>query len=101
MADFDEIFQQMKTGAEKLGKGVSDIAKFTVSRVESKTKDAKIRYGIHGAEERKKANFEAIGEAMYKAYKSDAEPEDFSGMYEIIDALEEEIAELKLQLGEN
>ncbi len=101
MSDFDDILRRMKTGAEKAGESVGDFLKYTASKVENKTKEAKIHYGIRGAEARKKTNFEAIGEAMYNAYMAGTEPEDFSQMYGMIDALNEEIAELKGQLGEN
>lgn len=101
LADFDSVFEQVKTGAEKLGKGVGNVARYAASKVESKTKEAKMRYGIHCAEERKKANFEAIGEAMYNAYIAGTEPGDFSETYGIINALDEEIAVLKGQLGED
>ena len=101
MADFDEIFRSLKTGAENAGKGVGRLVKFAASSVEDKAKNAKLRYGIHGAEERKKANFEAIGEAVYNAYSTGAEQDDFTAIFEIIDALNEEIADLKGQLGED
>ena len=101
LADVESVFGKMKTGAEKLGKDVGHIARIAVSKVESTTKEAKIRYAIRCTEERKKANFEAIGEAVYSAYASNTEPGDFSETYGIIDALNDEIAELKRQLGED
>lgn len=100
LANFDEILEQLKAGAGKLGETVGNAAKAAVSKVESKTAEAKIRYSISRAEERLKLNYQAIGEAVYKAYKSNTEPEDFSVYFERIKSVEEEIKELKKQLCE-
>lgn len=100
LADFDEILEQLKAGAGRLGETVANAAKAAASRVESKTAEAKIRYSIRRAEDRMKSNFEAIGESVYKAYKADTEPEDFFEYFGRIDAVEEELKELKKQLCE-
>ncbi|MBQ7974308.1 MAG: zinc ribbon domain-containing protein [Clostridia bacterium] len=98
MSDFNDIIKQFREGADKLGETVGNAAKTAVAKVENKTKEAKIRFSIREAEERIKANFEAIGESVYKSYKSGSEPEDFSAQFGKLDALEDEITGLKEQL---
>ena len=99
MANFDELFKKFSDGVSKAGEAAKVVANKTVSKVETMTREAKIRYAIHETEERMEQNYTLIGEIVYKSYKT-GHKQDFSEYLGRLDALYEEIQDLKEQLKE-
>ena len=97
MADLnlDNLIDKIKTGASKASKEAVKITKNAATAVETKTRQLKLQHSLHSLEERLENHFSAIGESVYKSFRSDEEQEDFSELFGKIDALTEEIAELK------
>ena len=101
MADFnmDEMIEKIKSGAVKVSKEAGRITKNAASRVETMTTDAKLKYAIRELEEKMQENFRQIGEAVYNSFKNGDEPEDFFEAFGRLDAIEEEIGELRERIS--
>ncbi len=100
MAGVDDIFKNFKENASKLTKACETVTKSAVSAVESKTKEARIRYSMHEIKERIESNYAAIGECVYTNFKNKKHSEDFSEIFGRLDALNEELEELTQRLYE-
>lgn len=100
MAGVDDIFNSFKENASKLTKACETVTKNAVSAVESKTKEAKIRYSMHEIKERIESNYAAVGESVYHSFKNGKHSQDFSEIFGRLDALNEELEELGQRLYE-
>mgnify|MGYP003296268504 CR=1 FL=1 len=100
MASTDDIFKNIKESASKLTKVCENVTKNAVSAVETKTKEAKIRYSMHEIKDRIQSNYAAIGECVYNSFKNKNHSEDFSVIFGKLDALNEELEELSRRLYE-
>ena len=98
MAGVDDIFKSFKENASKLTKACESVTKSAVSAVETKTKEAKIRYSMHEIKERIESNYASIGECVYDSFRNNKHWDDFSVIFGRIDALKEELEELTQRL---
>lgn len=99
MANFDDLLKKFSDGVSKAGEAAKVITNKTVSKVETMTREAKIRYAIHETEERMAQNYTAIGEIVYNSYRTGYD-ENYGEYLGRLDALYEEIQDLKNQLKE-
>lgn len=99
MANFDELFKMVSDGVAKAGEAAKVVANKTVSKVETMTREAKIRYAIHEAEDRMNQNYTQIGEIVYNSYRT-GQKQDFTEYLGRLDALYDEIQGLQDQLKE-
>ncbi|MBP3359733.1 MAG: zinc ribbon domain-containing protein [Clostridia bacterium] len=101
MAEFnmDDMFDKIKTSAAKVSREAERLTKSAASKVESKTQEAKLKYAIRELEDKMRACYAAIGEAVYESFRNSEEPGDFSEMFGRLDALREEADEIKEQLA--
>lgn len=100
MANFDDIIKRLSSTATKFGEAAENISKKTVSKVENLTHEAKIRYALHEVENRIQTNYAAMGESVYTSMKNNTENDDFSEIMGRLDALHDELGQLKQQLKE-
>ena len=84
MADFDNMLNKLK-----------DFTKTAAYTVETKTQEAKLRFTLRSLKQRAEAQYTAIGKSVYENFKSGAEQEDFSELFGRIDAINDEIEELR------
>ena len=101
MADFnmDEMLEKIKSGAVKVSKEAGRLTKNAASKVETMTSDVKLKYAIRELEEKMNDSFRQIGEAVYNSFKKGEEPDDFFELFGRLDAIEEEIEELRLRVS--
>ncbi len=100
MADVDDFFKSFKENASKLTKACESVTKDAVSAVGNKTKEAKLRYSMHEVKERIQNNYAEIGKSVYESFKTGNPEEDFSVIFGRIDALNDELEEIKQRLYE-
>lgn len=101
MSDFtlENVLDTIKSGAVRVSKEAGKLTKTAASTVEAKTKEAKLAYSLHKLEERVDDQFNAIGESIYRSFKEGSEYEDFSEIFGRIDALNDEIDELRTKIA--
>lgn len=97
--DFDNMINKLKTNAVKVTKEAGKITKDAINTVENKTQEAKLLYSVQSFEKRLDRQFAAIGSSVYNSFKNGEEQEDFSELFGRIDALKDEIEELKQRIA--
>lgn len=95
----DDMFDKIKTSAVKVSREAERLTKTAASKVESKTQEAKLKYAVRELEEKMRACYATIGEAVYESFRNSEEPGDFSEMFGRLDALREEAEEMKERLS--
>ncbi len=101
MSDFnlENVLDTIKSGVVKVSKEAGKLTKNAATTVEAKTKEAKLVYSLHKLEERVNDQFNAIGKSVYLSFKDETEYEDFSEIFGRIDALNDEINELRTKIA--
>ena len=100
MSAFEYIIDRIKDGTNNAADFLGKTAKNAVNNVETKSREAKIRYAVKAVEARKKSNFAAIGASVYASFKGREEEKDFSEIFGRLDALEDDLAQLERELAE-
>ena len=100
MAGVDDFLKTIKDSASKFTKACESVTKDAVSVVENKTKEARLRYSMHEIKDRMQSYYAEIGRSVYESFKTGTNNEDFSLIYGKLDALNDELEELKQRLYE-
>ncbi len=98
MADFDDLLKKVSDGISRAGETAKNVTNYTVNKVGKMTREAKIRYAMNETEEKMQQNYTLIGECVYNSYKTGDRGKDFSEYIGRLDALNEEMEDLKRQL---